>query len=126
MRPGLGILCSRRQHHLGKLQNDVTGDRTSNNLSVLDDLRIGGCRALPGFGYATHTCERDTGNGSVDVLNRELKVGSGGALGESQVDGPSGGGVEEGGKKSPVHCPPLVAVFGERHDLDDGMVCVGA
>src|SRR6516165_12233843 len=109
-----------------RLQNSVTRDRAGNHLAVLEDLRIGGCRASPGFGGATHTCERDTGNGSVEVLNRELKVGRGGPLGENYVDGPSRGGVQERGEKSAVHNPTLVAVFGSRHDLDDGLVRVGA
>jgi hypothetical protein len=54
--------------HQSSLQNGVTGDRTGNHLAVLEDLRIGGRRASAGFGCATHTCERDAGNGSVQVL----------------------------------------------------------
>src|ERR1700757_3736422 len=91
------------------LQNNVTGDRTGNHLPVLEDLGIGCRSASPGFGCATDTGERNTRNGSVEVLHRKLKVGGGGALWENYVDCPSGGDIQQGGEKSAVHCPALVA-----------------
>src|SRR6201993_1513406 len=102
----------RRAASAGTLENHVTGHRASNHLAVLTDLRIGARRAPPGLSGATHTCERNTGHGSVEVLDRELKVGRSGALGENFVNGQSGGCVEKRGEKSAVHCPTLVAVFG--------------